>query len=136
MLNSGKEEMICDCCFNKTKSHISDLTREAADRSRLMAKIDRDLAEEGVEEEEEYTRDELFKGSREQQQAKGKGTGNRAAGANAAMAEAMQNIGERGEKLNDLNEKSAQLKDAAFQFKNIAGQLKKSQQEKNSFFGF
>ncbi|GMI22983.1 hypothetical protein TeGR_g10078 [Tetraparma gracilis] len=126
---SGRGERICDCCFNKTKSHIGELTRDAADRSRLMAKIDRQMVEEGDEEDEddeEDRRDELFQGSRAaapQQQS-------RTQGANAAMSEAMQSLGERGEKLNAINDKSAQLKDAAKDFKNMASLLKKDQQKK------
>ena len=131
-LSGAKEERICDCCFNKTKAHISDLTREAADRSRLMAKIDREMQEEGSEEEEEDRRDELFRGG-----AGGDGGGEvgergGAAGANAAMAEAMQSL---GEKLEQIDDKSALLKDAAADFKNMAATLKNQQQKKNNWLG-
>ena len=51
------------------------------------------------------------------------------------MNEAMKNMGERGEKLEALGEKSGQLKNAAADFKDMAGQLKRSQQKKNSWFG-
>jgi len=150
-LSGGKEERCCDCCFNRVKSHIGDLTREAADRSRLMAKIDRGVTEGGDdgsdesdeseddEEGEENNRDDLFRGAAapgKKEEGRGGrgggGGGGGGGGAHSAMAEGLQNLGARGEKLERINDKTEAMQSAAKDFKEMAKKL--NQQQKSSWF--
>ena len=125
-----KEERVCDSCFNRTSSKLLSLQTEKADRAKLMARIDREMANASNLEISE-TRSELFTGAthnRRQSSSTSTATSN--------MNEAMKNMGERGEKLSALGEKSSQLKDAAGEFKDMATALKRDQQKKaNSWFG-
>lgn len=123
---------MCDCCFNRTASKLLELQTEAADRVKLAARIEREMAEADKRDFEE-TRGELFRGADRGRSPSSTAGG--VGGAHSTMNEAMKNMGERGEKLEALGEKSAQLKNAAADFKDMAGQLKRSQQKKNNRFG-
>lgn len=123
-----KEERICDCCFNITASHLEELQSETADRGRLMARVDKQIADSDIREVED--RAELFRGA-----SFSADDGARGGCAHGAMGEAMDRLNDRGEKLKGLNDKSGQLQNAAADFKDMARALKE-QQKKASKWGF
>jgi len=127
-----KEERVCDICFNKTISHLAELHEETMDREKLMARIDKEMHEADNREIED-NRSELFSGGRA---GGGLGKEGGAGGAHGAMAEAMDNVNKRGEKLEHLNDKSEAMKNAAAEFKDIAKTLKNQQQKKAGRWGF
>ncbi|GMI36443.1 hypothetical protein TrCOL_g9550 [Triparma columacea] len=128
-----REERVCDSCFNRTLSHLAELQEETADRGKLMARIDREM-NEADERQIEETRGELFAGA--EGGGKGGGGGRGGGGAHSAMAEAMDNVNKRGEKLEQINDKSEAMKDAARDFKDMARTLKNQQQKKAARWGF
>jgi len=133
---------VCDGCFNTTVGHLAELQSQANDRAKIMKAFDQQHqnSKKGKEEED---RSELFEGAADSDEdsddefyRKGRGGASGGANANDAIAEAMQNMNKRGDKLAQIGDKSEMLKDAASEFSQMAKQLRVGQEKKASRWGF
>lgn len=77
-------------------------------------------------------REQLFEGTTPKSQSQSDDVRGTTASTMATMAEARDQLVERGEKLNRLDDKSAKLADASREFSNMAKQLRQQQERQNN----
>lgn len=126
---------VCDGCFNRAFSEV-----ESFKSSKFLSEIKPiEIKANFSKPSDAENRQTLFTSSKEKSgetlpQDKIVQQQGSAAAAVSVLSEARQNLEQRGERLTQLSEKSEKLASASNEFANMAKQLRKQQQQKNTWW--
>lgn len=135
-IGDSKSSRVCDGCFNRLCSVAIDRSRErerkAREEAEAAAKAEEQLKELQVDEKQEVVSPTTTPRGRK---LLFNPFSSNARQANAEMAEALENMEERGHKLEQLSEKTADLADAASEYQRMTRELLRQQQQRAGLWG-
>jgi hypothetical protein len=118
---------VCDGCYN-----LVDRQRQAKQVEDMLKPKKASRSVSDTQEQIAAQREQLFEGSTPKSQTHSDDVRSTTASTMATMAEARDELVERGEKLTRLDDKSAKLADASREFSNMAKQLRMQQEKQNN----